>query len=234
MKNKIIVYRSEKHSANIEQISIKRDWMDQTANKHAYQCMPVSLANTLGWSISFPEEISFIWDGISDTSDSHIKILSGHKYCSTARANATISFNTYLTFKTDKNITTLTMPVPNQFNENAQCFTTLISTSFYKSMLPISWKVLTPNIEIKIPAGYPVAVILPISLTDLQEFEIDIENESKINKYKNEIEENLQYVKEKSKIGKFTHLYRKAKNSKGESVGNHEVQTIQLRTNAKF
>jgi hypothetical protein len=234
MKNNIVVYRGDKNSAEINQVSIKREWMDQTDNKHAYQCMPVSLANTLGWAISFPEDISFIWDGICDTSDTHIKIIKGHKYCSTARANATVSFNTYLTFKTSENITTLVMPVPNQFNENAQCFTTLITTSFYKSMIPIAWKVLKPNIEINIPAGQPVAVIIPISLTELQNFEVNIENGSILEKFQNEIQENLQYVKEKSKIGKFTHLYRKAKNSKGESVGNHEVQTLELKTNRRY
>ena len=230
MNNKIFVYRDGKNAAEIEQISIKRKWMDKTDNKHAYQCMPVSLANTLGWAISFPEDISFIWDGICDTQDSHIKIIKGHRYCSTARANATVSFNTYLTFKTDENITMLAMPVPNDFNENAQCFTTLISTSFYKSMLPIAWRILKPNVEITIPAGNPVAVVMPISLTELQNFEVDVQNASMLEKYKNEIQENLEYVKEKSKFGKFTHLYRKAKNSKGESVGKHELQNLELRT----
>lgn len=234
MTNNITVYKSDKDSADIKQVSIKRDWMDKTDNKHAYQCMPVSLANTLGWAISFPEDISFIWDGISDTSDTHVKIIKGHKYCSTARANGTISFNTYLTVKTDENITTLIMPVPNQFNENAQCFTTLITTSFYKSMIPIAWKILKPNVEIKIPAGYPVAVILPISLTELQNFEVNIEKESMLEKFHNEIQENLEYVKERSKLGKFTHLYRKAKNSKNEIVGRHEVQNLELKTNRRY
>lgn len=234
MKKEISVYKNDIYSAEIKQISIKRDWMENTHNKHAYQCMPVSLANTLGWEISFPEDISFIWDGISDTSGSHIKILKGYKYCSTARGNATVSFNTYLTFKTDENITTLIMPVPNQFNENAQCFTTLITTSFYKSMLPVAWKILKPNVEIKIPAGYPIAVIIPISLTELQNFEVNIKDGSLLEKYQEEIQDNLKYSKEKSKIGKFTHLYRKAKNSKGESVGRHEVQTLELKTNKRY
>ena len=100
-------------------------------------------------------------------------------------------------------------------------------------MLPIAWKVLKPNVEINIPAGHPVAVIIPISLTELQNFEVTVENGSILEKFQNEIQENLQYVMEKSKIGKFTHLYRKAKNSRGESVGNHEVQTLELKTNRK-
>lgn len=234
MKNNIFVYRNNKNSAEIKQISIKRDWMEETDNKHAYHCMPVSLANTLGWAISFPKDISFIWDGISDTSQSHVKIIKGQEYCSTARANATVSFNTYLRLETDENTTILVMPVPNKFNENSQCFTSLISTSFYESMLPVAWKILKPNVEIFIPAGDPVAVFLPISLTKLQEFEVLIKNKLEINKDSNDIKNKLEYIKEKNKIGKFSHLYRKAENYKGESVGKHELRNIQLKTKKEY
>lgn len=233
MKKEIIVYKNNDFfCANIEQVPGKREWMDESAAHHAYQCFPITLANTLGWAISFPEDISFIWDGVCDTTPSHVKILEGNKYCSTGRGNATISFHTYLTFKTDENITTLIMPVPNQFNENAQCYTTLISTSFYKSMLPIAWRITKPNVEIKIPAGYPVAVVVPISLTDLQNFEVTVKRDPKIIKeYDIEIQENLRYWEKQQKLGKFNHLYRNATNSREESVGRHETKSIRLRTN---
>ena len=129
MTSIIKVYPEGRNAANIAQLPVKRQWMDETPNKHAYQCMPLSLANSLGWGISFPEDISFIWDGICDTTADHVKIISGNKYCFTSRGNATISFNTHLTVVTEENVTTLVMPVPNEFNENAQCFTNFISTS---------------------------------------------------------------------------------------------------------
>jgi hypothetical protein len=230
MNEEIIVYKNNPLGANIEQLSIKREWMEQTANKHAYQCMPVSLTNTMGWGISFPKEISFIWDGVSDTTPDHIKILNGPEYCNVGRANGTLSFNTYLTFKTKKNITMLAFPVPNEFNENAQCFTTLISTSFYKSSFPIAWKILKPNVKITIPANKPVAAIIPISLKELENFEITIKEKNPPLNYKKEEINNLEFYRKKSKQGKFGHLYRKAENFKGEKVGDHEVQSIKLKT----
>lgn len=233
MSKEILVYRQSFSSANIEQVSIKRKWMDETADKHAYQCMPISLANTLGWAISFPEDISFIWDGICDSTSTHVKIIKGHKFCSAARGNATISFNTFLKFKTSENITTLIMPIPNNFNENAQCFTTLISTSFYDSMLPIAWKIIKPNIEIFIPAGEPIATILPISLNDLQNFELIITNKEINNNENNEINKKLNFIKQKMQEGKFSQLYRKAENYNGEKIGNHETHTIKLKTTEK-
>ena len=74
-------------SANIQPLSVKREWMDETDEAHAYKCFPVSLTNQLGWGISFPEDISFIWDGISDSQPIHVKVLSGEKYVHTNRSN---------------------------------------------------------------------------------------------------------------------------------------------------
>ena len=128
----IKAYKVNNNPANIEPLSVKREWMDQTYDAHAYKCFPVSLTNQLGWGISFPEDISFIWDGISDSSKDHVKVLKGNKYVYTDRSNATISFKTGLMFKTDEDITLLQMPVPNSFIYGATPFTALISTSFYK------------------------------------------------------------------------------------------------------
>jgi hypothetical protein len=228
----IHVHKEIDKSANIEQLQVKRLWMDETPNKHAYQCMPLSLANSLGWGISFPEDISFIWNGICDTTADHVKVISGNKYCFTSRGNATISFNTYLTVVTEESVTTLVMPVPNEFNENAQCFTNLISTSFFKSSIPIAWRITKPNVEIIIPAGTPVATIVPISLGALQEFEVKIQNKPyPINK--EQVKEDFEFYKKVSKLGKFTNLYRKAENSRGESVGSHESRTIKLTTKSE-
>ena len=233
MIKEIIVYKNNKFiGANIEQVSVKRDWMDASESNHAYQCFPITLANTLGWAISFPEDISFIWDGICDTTPDHIKILKGHKYCSTARGNATLGFNTYLTFKTDENTTTLIMPVPNKFDDRVQCYTSLITTSFYKAMLPMAWRVLKPNVEITIPAGDPVAVIVPISLSELQNFEVTIKDDPElIKEYDVEIQRNLEHMKEQYAVGKYSHLYRNAKDKDGESAGNHETKKLTLKTN---
>ena len=69
------VYKISKTPADLVPLETKRDWMDETADKHAYRCFPLGLVNNLGWGISFPEDISFIWDGNNDPNPEHIKIL---------------------------------------------------------------------------------------------------------------------------------------------------------------
>jgi hypothetical protein len=232
----IKVYKSRgEESANIFQLNAKRDWMEETHNAHAYKCFPVTLSNTLGWGLSFPEDIVFIWDGISDSSPNHVKVISGEKYCSTLRANGTISFNTGLIFKTEEDVSLLQIPVPNYFVDGAQAFTTLISSSFFSGELPCVWKITRPFTEITIKANQPFVSLIPISLGSLNGsiVEIDeIENMPIENKGYNRYEQE-KITKEILSSGKWTNFYRDAVDYKGNKIGNHEIKSLKLNVKNK-
>lgn len=223
----IKVYKINKDAANIFQLPIKRDWMDETFDKHAYRCFPMALANGFGFGISFPEDISFVWDGTTDTSPDHIKILAGEKYCSLGRGNATISFNTNLLIKTDENTTMLHMPVPNMFIEGVSPYTTLISTSFFNSSFPCAWRITSPYKIITIKAGTPIIALVPISISTINNSSATIHN---MNQYKPKNIINNEFpVKIRQKVkGLWTDLYRDAVDLYGRKIGNHEAKSIKM------
>lgn len=227
--HKIQAYVTRKGYADLQPLSIKRDWMDETWEAHAYKCFPVSLTNGLGWGLSFPEDITFIWDGISDSSPDHVKVLAGEKYVSTGRANGTISFNTGIMFKTDDDISLLQMPVPNLFRDGVQPFTTIISSSFFRGDLPCAWRITRPNVEITIKANTPIISIIPINLTALQNSEIIFGD---INSLPPESFNSLDYsnvVYEINRTGKWTNFYRDAVDHLGNIIGKHQVKAIRLK-----
>jgi hypothetical protein len=229
---KIYAERISENSADISQMPAKRWWMDDTYDKHAYQCFPLTLTNRLGWSVSFPEDISFIWDGVSDSSPDHIKVLSGDKYVSLQRANATVSFNIGIKFTTENNVTLLTMPPSNYFIDGATCFTTLISTSFFDGPLPIVYRITQPNKVITIKANTPICTILPISLSDLQNSEIEFRESKKNKDIVLEINDSKSADEIRNSIlssGKWTNFYKNGLNWVGEKVGSHEVKSISLK-----
>lgn len=231
----IEIYRLNKNAADIFPLPVKRDWMDETFDRHAYRCFPISLANGLGFGISFPEDISFIWDGITDTSPSHIKILTGEKYCSLGRGNATLSFNTGLLIKTDENTTMLHMPVPNYFIEGVSPYTTLISTSFFGSQFPCAWRITTPYKVITIKAGTPIISLLPINLSGINNSTVcvkDIKDYSENLSNKHEYNSDLK-PREKVK-GLWTDLYREGVDIYGRKIGNHETKSIKLNVENKY
>ena len=229
--NKIRAEISKGSKVRLEPLSIKRSWMDNVSNAHAYHCFPVSLANGLGWGISFPEDISFIWDGIdTDKEEGHIKILNGNKYVSEGRRSATLSLRTDIKFITDEDISILTMPVPNLFIDGITPYTTLISSSFYPHQLPAAIKVTKPNVEITIPANVPIISVVPISVGKINNLEMEIYD---LNITLEEREKSKRYgevSQELNQRGEWTHFYRNATDETNTKIGSHEIKAFRLKT----
>lgn len=225
----ISVERTSGSYIGIAPMSIKRDWMDATPEKHAYRCFPVTQANMIGWYLYPEKDIVFIWNGINDTSPDNIKILKGLEFCYTGRGQSTISLMTGLVFRTDKNISMLSINPVNYFNDNFETMSSLISTSFYDNDYPLAIKAKVANEEIIIKAGTPIATILPISITALDNTTIEMYNYSDIG--------NIRQAKHKSygdaaqelnTRGEWTDWYRNAIDENGNSIGEHESKTIRL------
>lgn len=231
---KVSAYKLYEQSANLDQLPIKRDWMDFTFERHAYHCFPMSLANRYGWGISFSEDISFIWDGINDSTGTHVKIIKGEQFVHPNRGNRTISFNTGIYFESEKNLSLLTMPVPNQFIDGAQCITTIVSSSVLENDFPIAWMITRPNVEITIPAGTPIAAILPISIKDTEQYEFFVKSGTpelwKTQPWQEKMRGRSKVSEEKNSKGDWTHFYRDAVDHLGNKSGEHEVKKITLKT----
>jgi hypothetical protein len=218
------------HGCNfdIQPMSIKRDWMDLTSEKHAYRCFPVTQANVVGWNLSCKEDIVFFWDGINDQTDQHVKITSPQGSYA-GRGQSSISLNTSLIFRTDPDISILTINPVNYFNDDFETMSNLISTSFYDNPLPLALKAKKANQEVVIKAGTPIATIIPISLTNLNNTTVEIiaynDPDQKRQQANREYGDAAQEV---NSSGQWTDLYREAVNEKGNSVGSHEVKTLKL------
>jgi hypothetical protein len=213
----------------ISPMSIKREWMDATSENHAYRCFPVTQANVVGWSISCKEDIVFVWDGINDQTSSHIEIISAPQGSYSGRGQSSISLNTGLVFRTDKDVSVLTINPVNYFSEHFETMSNLISTSFYDNPLPLAIKARKANEEITIKSGTPLATIIPISLTNLNNSTINIVNYEDKNRLRTEA--NISYGEAAQVVnqsGKWTDWYRDAVNEKGEELGSHEVKTLKL------
>ena len=229
--NNIKAYKIGSVSANIEQLSVKRDWMDETFDKHAYHCFPVSLANTVGWGISYPEDIVAVWDGVRGPEPDHVKIISGNKYATCDNGNGTFRINTNLVFETDPNTSIMMYQPPNMFIENGHALSSIVSSSWYDKPVPVVWRIDRPNVEFVIKANQPFIAFMPISLGQLKNVEVDVHNKI-IDPEKNR--NNQQYDKkfrENNQSGQWSDFYRNATDHNGNSLGSHEVKSLRLKTN---
>lgn len=216
-------------AATIEPLPIKRDWMDKTFDKHAYRCFPLSLANQIGWGFSFPEDITVIWDGNDSEQGDHIKVIKGHNYVNTSRGTATLIFNIGWFFKTSKDVSMLFYGPPNLIIDGATPLTNIISTSFWDSPIPVSWKITRPNTEITFKANEPVIAMMPISLTDLNNSSVNLyNNPNDVHQYHKRLSDYGNTILENNKIPKWSDFYRNATDQFGNKIGDHEVKKLKL------
>lgn len=221
-------YKRHDDALIIEPLKVQRDWMDDTPGKHAYRCYPVTTANTVGWTLSVPYDISFIWDGINDTSGDHIEVIKGIENTYTGRGQSSLSINSGIILTSEQDISVLTITPQNYFYQDFEVISSLISTSFLRTEFPLAIKARTANKLITIKAGTPIATIIPISLTRLKGEAIEILDFIESEEYNNRIKAYGDAAQVINKSGEWTDWYRDAVNEKGESVGSHEVKSLKL------
>lgn len=225
----ILVEKYQDSVISISPMSIKRDWMDATPEKHAYRCFPVTQANMVGWNLFCDKDIEFIWNGITDTSSDNVQIIIGEEFTYTGRGQSTVSFNTGLTFRTDENVSLLTINPVNYFNDDFETMSSVISTSWLDVGFPLAIKARTANKNILIKAGTPLATIIPISLTQMDNTSINIIDYTDAENKRQEAHRSYgEASQEINKSGQWTDWYRDAVNEKGESLGKHETKVLHL------
>lgn len=225
----ILVEKNQDSVIGISPMSIKRDWMDLTPEKHAYRCFPVTQANMVGWNLFCDKDIEFIWNGINDTSSDNVQVINGKDFTYTGRGQSTVSFHTGLTFKTDENISLLTINPVNYFNDDFETMSSVISTSWMDNGFPLAIKARSANKNILIKAGTPLATIIPISLSQMDNTSINIIEYTDIDNKRQEAHRSYgEASQEINKRGQWTDWYRDAVNEKGESLGKHETKALRL------
>lgn len=225
-------YQAHENALNITPMQIKRSWADQTFERHAYHCFPVTTANTIGWNLSSKNKIVFEWNGeYPDPKGEHLSIIEGEEFCHTSRGNLTLSISTGLKFKTNENFSLWTINPVNYFNKDWEVMSSLISTSFYQQELPLAIRVISANKKIVIEAGDPIATIIPISLSSLKNESIDLYDWTFTEEFTKYNEEYGMAAAKKNSVGIWTDWYRDGINHKGEKIGDHEVKALKLKVN---
>ena len=215
-------------SVLLEPLSFRREWFDKTLGKIAYVCLPLSSANPIGWGIAFQKDISFIWDGEFENFSEHVKILSGEEYIRVQK-NRTLAILPYFSLSTDQNITMLLNPVPNQFSDEWATISLTFSTGFYHDAIIPAITILKANKVITIKAGTPVAAMLPVSLSELNNSKMEMYSwdEKDFSVYNQDYTDALATSEYTQKP---VNLYRRGFNHKNEKNGEHEVKLLKLKT----
>lgn len=152
---KVRLTRNHQTAPRIEQSRIKRDWMDDTHNKHAYQCLPMTAANVMGWELVLEEDLIVQWDG----GNNPVTVISGGEQNGRQVAFPSIigiiSIGMGWTVNTEEGYATWLTGSPNYFIDGAVPLAAAIPSSWWPDEVQMNWKITKVGEPVTFPAGSP-------------------------------------------------------------------------------
>lgn len=160
----------------VEQSRVKRDWMDATYNKHAYQCLPMTYANVYGWELQLQQDVVVEWDG----SNTPPKIISGgmlgEQVIASGNIVGMVSFRIGYAFRTEEPYSLFIGGSPNYFLDGAEALSAIIPSQWWPDTFEMNWMVNKINEQVTFPAGMPFMFFNIFDSTVIENVTIETES----------------------------------------------------------
>jgi len=158
--SKIQLLKTQTTTPKIVQSRLKREWMDNTYNKHAYQCLPMTYANVYGWELQLEQDVVVEWNGgnVPPTIISGEKIqtaLGAHKLIVHSSIIGMISFSTQYAFRTEENYDIWIGGSPNYMVDGAKPLSAIIPSSWWPDEFQMNWMITRIGEPVVFEAGMP-------------------------------------------------------------------------------
>ena len=59
----VLKVRRTGHPFRLRRAPAERRWMDESEERYAYRCLPLAIANQLGWEVLCPADLAVMWNG---------------------------------------------------------------------------------------------------------------------------------------------------------------------------
>jgi hypothetical protein len=153
---------------------VQRPWMDAFPARHAYKCLPLTMANSTGWELLCPMSFTAEWTGGMECED--ITITPDrphpdfHEFVESHFAGGVMTFHTGYLFRTPPGWGVWTSGAPNYFKDGIQALTGLIETDWLPFPFTMNWIFTRPG-KIRFEKGEPFCFITLIEHRKVETFE---------------------------------------------------------------
>lgn len=169
-------YQTEDTSGyTIEPAPAKREWMDATPNKYAYHCMPLTIANQMGWVIRCQGAFSATWNGKPEKDAITFRFPENEAYWKTRVIShfgcGIITFDIPWVFRTSPGWGLLVRGPTNMPKDNISPLDGLVETDWAPYTFTMNWRFQKRNTEVWFKKGDPICMLVPIPLNAVEECE---------------------------------------------------------------
>lgn len=146
-----------------------RRWMDEFPDRHAYRCLPLTIANTHGWDILCPVALAIDWNGGPRTEDLTVRALNGggdderrlSPFCRSHFSGGIVTFHTDYIFRTDDAWDLLATGPFNAPKDGIYPLTGIIESNWLPYPFTMNWQVTKPG-TIVFEREEPFCFIFPV------------------------------------------------------------------------
>jgi Family of unknown function (DUF6065) len=158
-----------------------RDWMDAFPDRHAYRCLPLSIANTHGWELLSPCSFEIRWNGGPAAGDVTIHARDAYPWLRHfAMSNFThgiVTFHTGYIFRTEPGWNMLASGPFNRPKDGVAPLTGVIETDWLPYPFTMNWQLTRPG-SIHWDKDEPFCMVFPVqqgALEQTQPVILDVE-----------------------------------------------------------
>jgi hypothetical protein len=138
----LICYRINDDAPAIVPARSERAWMDATRQRFAYRCLPLTIANSMGWEILCPMTITAEWNGGPDLADI---VVSGdepqtvERYAHSHFGHGVLTFQTHYLFRTEPAIALWVRGSPNLPKDGIAPLDGIVETDWLNFTFTMNW-----------------------------------------------------------------------------------------------
>ncbi|MDX2162196.1 MAG: DUF6065 family protein [bacterium] len=143
---------------------------------HFYRCLPMSAANSLGWTLYNPYAFSVVWSGGDNRDDITIECDYPH-WIKSWFGYGTFTIYPLFLVESSPGIDLWLRPVPNHYKLGVLPLEGIIETDWMKSGFTFSIKVMLPRMKVHYAKGEPLINLVPYPRHLVEAFRAEIVTE---------------------------------------------------------
>ena len=168
-------YEVEPGRVPLRAASHRRQWMDETPERFAYRCVPLSVANSHGWEMLCPVTFAATWNGGATAKDISITYPEDDKgpsqFLDSHFGSGVLTFNPMLIFRTPKGWDLWLGAPPNEGKDGIVALNAVVETDWMPFTFTINWRFTRKKQWIRFQKGEPFAFFFPVQRGAVEAFE---------------------------------------------------------------
>jgi hypothetical protein len=163
--SKLICFRLSENAPRLVAARSDRAWMDATRQRYAYRCLPLTIANSMGWELLCPFAVTAAWNGGVELDD--IKITSQDSdavegFAQSHFGHGVLTFQTQFLFRTEPGMALWVRGTPNQPKDGIAPLDGIVETDWLSFTFTMNWMFTRPGF-VKFERDEPFCFITPVA-----------------------------------------------------------------------